>query len=559
MKGKLSGTRCARVLACRPLDALWPFLLGLLLLGLFWPPPARPAAGDAGVDAVLVIDSSGSMKETDPKRLRVAAAKMFISLLGPEDRVGLISFSDDGYPVIHLTPAIPSNQALLFKGVDKVSARGVYTNLHAALAKGREMLLKEGDPKRRRLLILMSDGKMDVGDWNRDRELMRGIREELIPRLRNDGIEAYTIAFTEASDMRLMREIADGTGAMSRMASNDRALHQVFSTLFESAKEPDMLPIEGGEFLVDDSVEEVTIVASKGGPLTEIYLVMPDGRRITAEVAGRRVRWFKSEAFDMITLLGPPAGRWRLVSDTDGARAYVVTNLGLEARLADGADPAPGRPVDILAWLQQGGSPLAKPELLAVTRFTVTVDAGDGKPRVIDMAAAPEAGEGVQTGRVVLDKPGSYRLRVGARSKTFQREKIVFVEIPAPEADAPAEPAPVEQPPAGPEPAAMSEAPAEPPAAEDKAVEDKVVEDEAPPEEAKAESEAESKPEKKKKKKKGLNIGLVISLFVLVNVLIGGLVAGFIIWRRKRKAAAGDEEPGEEAGDDEGADDQKSD
>ena len=546
MRGKQSGTGYARVLACRSLDALWPFLLGLLLLGLLWSPLARPAgAGEAGVDAVLVIDSSGSMKETDPRRLRVAAAKMFISLLGPEDRVGLISFSDDGYPVIHLTPATPANQSLLFKGVDKVSARGVYTNLHAALAKGRKMLLEEGDPKRRRLLVLMSDGKMDVGDWNRDRELMRGIREDLIPQLRNDGIEAYTIAFTEASDMRLMREIADGTGAMSRMASNDRALHQVFSTLFESAKEPDMLPIEGGEFLVDDSVEEVTIVASKGSPLTEIYLVMPDGRRITAEVAGHRVRWFKSEAFDMITLLGPPAGRWRLVSDTDGARAYVVTNLGLEARLAEGADPAPGRPVDVLAWLQQSGSPLARPELLAATRFTLTVDAGEGaQPQVIDMAAVPEAGEGVQTGRVVLDKPGSYRLRVGARSKTFQREKSLFIEIPAPEADAPETPAPVEQPPAEPEPEAKPEAAPTTPLAEDVAAKEGT-----PAEQAKTEPEPDSKPEKKKKK--GLNIGLVISLFVLVNLLIGGLVAGFIIWRRKRKAAAGDGEP-EEGADDEG-------
>ncbi len=546
MRGKQSGTGYARVLACRSLDALWPFLLGLLLLGLLWSPLARPAgAGEAGVDAVLVIDSSGSMKETDPRRLRVAAAKMFISLLGPEDRVGLISFSDDGYPVIHLTPATPANQSLLFKGVDKVSARGVYTNLHAALAKGRKMLLEEGDPKRRRLLVLMSDGKMDVGDWNRDRELMRGIREDLIPQLRNDGIEAYTIAFTEASDMRLMREIADGTGAMSRMASNDRALHQVFSTLFESAKEPDMLPIKGGEFLVDDSVEEVTIVASKGSPLTEIYLVMPDGRRITAEVAGRRVRWFKSEAFDMITLLGPPAGRWRLVSDTDGARAYVVTNLGLEARLAEGADPAPGRPVDVLAWLQQSGSPLARPELLAATRFTLTVDAGEGaQPQVIDMVAAPEAGEGVQTGWVVLDKPGSYRLRVGARSKTFQREKSLFIEIPAPEADAPETPAPVEQPPAEPEPEAKPEVAPAAPLAEDVAAKE-----ETPAEQAKTEPEPDSKPEKKKKK--GLNIGLVISLFVLVNLLIGGLVAGFIIWRRKRKAAAGDGEP-EEGADDEG-------
>jgi uroporphyrinogen-III decarboxylase len=60
-------------------------------------------AADGGVDAVLVMDSSGSMAKNDPHKLRVPAAKMFMSLLGEQDRIGLISFSDNGYPVLHLT------------------------------------------------------------------------------------------------------------------------------------------------------------------------------------------------------------------------------------------------------------------------------------------------------------------------------------------------------------------------------------------------------------------------------------------------------------------------
>jgi hypothetical protein len=67
-------------------------------------------AADGGVDAVLVMDSSGSMAKNDPNKLRVPAAKLFMSLLGERDRIGLVSFSDNGYPVLHLTaPKGPGN------------------------------------------------------------------------------------------------------------------------------------------------------------------------------------------------------------------------------------------------------------------------------------------------------------------------------------------------------------------------------------------------------------------------------------------------------------------
>jgi hypothetical protein len=39
----------------------------------------------ASMDVVLVMDSSGSMKKTDPLSLRIPAAKLFVSLLDKDD------------------------------------------------------------------------------------------------------------------------------------------------------------------------------------------------------------------------------------------------------------------------------------------------------------------------------------------------------------------------------------------------------------------------------------------------------------------------------------------
>ena len=64
--------------------------------------PASPAAAqqtgqalDAGnSDVVLIVDHSGSMKQNDPQDLRFAAAKLFIDLSDPRDKIGIVVLSD---------------------------------------------------------------------------------------------------------------------------------------------------------------------------------------------------------------------------------------------------------------------------------------------------------------------------------------------------------------------------------------------------------------------------------------------------------------------------------
>lgn len=502
----------------------------LLLCG--WMLPLTAAENSNGVDAVLVIDSSGSMKHTDPRRLRVPAAKMFISLLSANDRIGLISFSDDGYPIAHLTLADKQHQAELLASVEKVSAKGAYTNLYAALAKGYEMLKREGDSKRRRMLVLMSDGKMDTGDFDQDKALIEKIRSEMIATLVQEGIEVYTIAFTEASDMPLMEQISEQTAALSRMASNDRELHQVFSQIFESAKQPDMLPMDEGRFMVDTAIEEVTVVASKSNPDVEINLLMPDGRKIVAANAGSSVRWFKSEQFDMITVEKPPAGEWKLVySDNRGDRAYVVTKLGVDAHIGE-APIYVNAEQTAEAWLHDNGEVITKPEILGQTTFTVEIMQPDGQVAETPLADAGmtgdrASGDGVYSNLLAFAQPGQHQIRVIAKNPNFQREKAIVVTVVTPTVDTTQAPMP--------EPAPVVEAVPEPPAAtpaEVTPVIEETIREEPVPE-------------------KGVNVGLMVSLFVLVNIVIAAGVGGFLFWRKRKAAKAAAAEATETEADEE--------
>ena len=125
-------------------------------------PAAQAGPEEQGADIVLLIDSSGSMKKTDPKDYRKEAARLFISLLGTEDSVGVVSFGDSARQLIPLTINSPKNRLLLFGATKKITSKEFSTDITGALTKGMEEL--GSSSRKNRALILMSDGKLALGD-----------------------------------------------------------------------------------------------------------------------------------------------------------------------------------------------------------------------------------------------------------------------------------------------------------------------------------------------------------------------------------------------------------
>ncbi len=475
------------------------------------PPP--PAVKVSGIDAVLVLDSSGSMKHTDPLNLRLPAAKLFIALLGKADRAGVISFSDRGYPLAALMPAHDdAARQKLLQAVDKVESNGQFTNLHDALLKARAMLGEQQDD-RPRYVILMSDGQMDTGNAARDAQLTAQLKDTLIPELTKAHITLYTIAFTPASDVALLKAIAEATRGQFRLALLDKDLHDVFTSLFESAKTPDMLPIEGGEFHADDAIQEVTVVATKDNPKVQIFLQAPDGKRLAATDAAaqnKAMRWYSSPAFDMITLDHPAAGVWKVLFSTGKNKAYIVTDLGIVTDLKDQQFKR-GATLTVTAWLNRGGEIVKQPDILTSTQFTIQMQGPGGAVNEFIMRDTGQLGDkvpndGIYTATVPLITIGQQKLHLVAKSATFQRETTRDITVIEPPAVVPAAPAaqpavakPVVKHAAPPEPVAVPKTP--PPVEE-----------------------------------KGLSMAWLLGGFVLFNLLVAGGVILVLWWRRRRPA-----------------------
>ncbi len=479
------------------------------------------------------MDSSGSMKKTDPERRRVAAAKLFIALLGKDDRVGVISFSDAGYPVIGLTPArAKAEQEKLFKAVDKVSSKGAYTNLYAALQAAQTMLVHEGSAGRAQYILLMSDGQMDTGNQQRDTALGQKLHSELLPRIEKQGARVYTLAFTANSDSRALQTMATSTHGLYRLAATDKDLHAVFATFFESSKSPDMLPIDGGRFKADSSIDEVNIVASKENADVQVSLEDPDGHRHTAKQPGAGIRWMPAAGFDLITVPHPKPGTWKLLSTSGQSKAYIVTDLSLATDTKNADLPANAEPL-VQAWLSRDDAVVTQKEILASTQFFAELKRPDGKLAkfsLFDNAKLGDkiTGNGIYAGSVDAYLPGTYELRLVAKNPTFERSVVRYFNV--------LPPAPGAAPPAVEHPAAVSPTPAvsPPPTTEET---HPTPTPEPTPADTHADTRAPAHPPEKTEAT--LNPWMALGVFTVINLILGSIAAGVVFWLRKKKTKAG--------------------
>lgn len=388
---------------------------------LLWLPFLVIADKELPLDAVVIMDSSGSMKKTDPRELRKPAAKLFISLLGNEDRLSVVSFSDNAYPITFLTQLNSErNKNRSLDATDRISSKGIYTNIYAAINKGINFLKKSQSLERDPIIVLMSDGQMDVGDDVQSQSLRDQIRTELIPLLKQHKIKIYSIAFTEHSDQTLLQEIADATDGRYALAASDDVLHKVFAKIFEQSKEPNMLPLTENQFTVDPSIREITILANKKDENSQILLQSPTGKKYNSTFKSENLKWFVSSSFDMITLSKPEPGEWKILLSDNDNKAYIVADVKLRTTFAyNTSSYYPELSID--TWLIRDEETITHDTLLDNLSLSLEIEHPNGEIENLTFEQANPQGIFKVAYKPAMD--GIYSASVIALSKTFQRQQ----------------------------------------------------------------------------------------------------------------------------------------
>ncbi|HRH78180.1 MAG TPA: hypothetical protein PK129_12580, partial [Cellvibrionaceae bacterium] len=277
-------------------------------------------------------------------------------------------------------------------------------------------------------IILLTDGMVDVGpDAEKNQAQWRRISTELLPKLKAEGFHIHTIALSEKADKNLLEKLSLGTDAASVVALSADQLVKAFLQVFDTASPQPQLPIEGNQFDVDKSIEEITALIFRGDVAGQIKLIDPQGQEFTAQSAPKNVNWFRADSYDLITLNKPATGKWTLGGSlAPGSRLTLVSDLKLAVQ------PLPnnifiGEGQDLSLQLQEAGKTYINPEFLKLIQFTAEIVPADGKTDeplwLRDLTAAQPPADGIFHGLIPgLSKQGVVSLSLVADGKTFKRE-----------------------------------------------------------------------------------------------------------------------------------------
>lgn len=246
-------------------DLFMTLVLALIIVALARPQETneRVEQWAEGIDIMLVIDISESMKIEDFKPNRLEAAKNVARefIRGRfQDRIGIVVFSGDAYSLSPLT----TDYELLFSYIDNINFdmiqnRGTAIGSALAVATNR---MRESDSKSK-VLILLSDGDNTAGNIDpiTAAELAHayGIKMYTIGIGRDGRVPMGKDFFGRTNyientlDETTLRQIAEiGEGNFYR-ASNNQALREVFSQI--------------------DELEKVEIMESRFSNITDYYFV----------------------------------------------------------------------------------------------------------------------------------------------------------------------------------------------------------------------------------------------------------------------------------------------
>jgi hypothetical protein len=172
-------------------------------------------------DVVLLMDGSLSLGLSDPRRLRVEAAREFIANArntGSIGRIGIVQFDNNSRTLVGLTPLDNSFENAL----EKLDERG-QTDIDGGIRHALKLLQsaqQNGATAAGASIILFTDGKQEPGVY-------RNAHEEATKA----GVAVHTLALGRDADRTLLKRIAAETGGTFADAQKDKDLGLAYAAI----------------------------------------------------------------------------------------------------------------------------------------------------------------------------------------------------------------------------------------------------------------------------------------------------------------------------------------
>ncbi len=384
------------------------------------------------LDAILLLDASGSMLTTDPTRLRDEGAKLFTQFLKPGDRLGILEFSEVVKTIRPLTEYDRAQTDEISRQLAGVGSSGTYTDLLGAIKSAHSELKSHLREDARQIIVLLSDGKMDPDPA---RATTSANSAELVntelPALKADGIKVHTLYFSDQADKDLLAEIALGSDGVNWFTPSADKIHESYADLFLVVKKPQIVPMAGKAFQIDEDIDEATFYINREEGAT-VTLEGPDKSVFNAASDKENLKWYTGTKFDVITVEKPTPGKWRItgLANADGF-ATVLTDLKLITEWPSSFNAKD--PVLLQARLYEEKKPVTLPQMTGVVKYGFQIIPTDKvsepilRSFLVDDGSVGDkiADDGIYSQKISIDEPGEYKLTIVAKAPTFTRHQQI--------------------------------------------------------------------------------------------------------------------------------------
>lgn len=392
----------------------------------FWAPLAQ-----ADTQFRVIVDASGSMLISDPDRLTSEALRL-ISNLAPEEEatLGIWLFGEAPRVLLPEAPVNKETKAKLVNYMNSYVTEDVKTDLEAIMA----LLLETPDSGDLaegfdRHWILVTDGMVDISldevinKASRDR-----ILNDLTGKLEERGIHLHTISMTGYTDKELLESLSLRTEATHTEVAIPEDLLATFDRIFTQASPSDELPFDGNRFVVDDAIDELTLVVFHDNGV-QPYIVKPNGNPLSLDDK-TSATVSASDHYTLITINRPDSGEWQVNNvDLERSSIRIITNLSAKATKVSPVVFV-NEYIHSMVGLFQSDILINDDkilDLLTVKQTLIRLN-GDKKETILSYEMTKENSQFKQSLKGITE-PGNYELLSLVDGKTFSRQLSQYFTV----------------------------------------------------------------------------------------------------------------------------------
>ncbi len=357
-------------------------------------PAAQTADPYAPIDVVLLIDDSGSMSDwwadgrrppNDPEGLRHSAARLFVDLARPGDRIAVISFhttptgygaaAEGGFDVISDQASRDRLKAAIVQPTEPEDPMERLTDMRLALRMAQD-ILRRNQSGNRQFIVFLTDGRPYPTE-------QRPELFQVISELGQAHVPIFPILLGKDADPKVAERMALDTQSVVQEIDSPSDLLRAYATIYsyiQPNRYVDILDLVGGQI--------GTVKTSEEQGVTELNIVLPKARDAAAAFAdlthdgtsilgldrldnGATISRVTDQHYEMVTIShnSPLTGEWiahalQAVGASGLVVAESVTTINLVyPHPAPGADSTAtpryypvGKPIFLGATVQSGGA-----------------------------------------------------------------------------------------------------------------------------------------------------------------------------------------------------------